>query len=437
MREWSKLDLLMYTLKITQGVDYKPETPHFGCGFVYSTPNTVVPRRVLQQAGRVRQLGENPFANCPVTFFSFGAKVCRPHLPQCGLGRIRAFADEQEYFLDFVSKHYGGKCAMVRYEPSPMWREIYLLLANERETFLHYPLASYHWWLRHDGYEITFDQRRRPKVNWSLIETKKAVVLKYEDIRHISQFEYETHTGPRTPEILKYEFRNFAFRMTPEEEPDIWEFYINNRGQVRNVRYEKFADIQELVFQTYDSKSPLSQETGEWAKMLPCKLHIIKELATAFGLDCFWNNDKAEITYAQWERARSYVSANEQTICVTWKVQRPKTKDWIATLLKMCLSRWGNYKLKTKSRRVDRVRPVCPLSPRYTLAEWTVLLDSNSTIKKKFYESYPQNLLVAKNVKAFVSSFRKNWKRENPPLKVPKTTRELLTGPYKQLLYEK
>ena len=439
MREWSQLDLLMYTLKITQGVDYKPKEPHFGCGIVYTTPNTVVPRRVLQQAGRVRQLGKNPFADCPVTFFAFGSRVCRPHLPQCGLGRIRAFADEQEYFLDFVSKHYGHRAASVLYEPSPMWREIYLHLANERETFLHYPLASYHWWLRHDGYEIIFDPRLRPKVDWSRIEAKKAVKLPYDEIRHISQFEYELHTGPRTPEILKYEFRNFVFRMSPDEEPDMWDFYTNHRGQVRNVTHEKFSDMSALIVKTYEGKSPLSQEPGEWAKMLPCKLHIIGELATALCLpgNCFWNNDKAEISIEQWESARTYIKEQETQICATWKIQRPQTKDWVATLLKMCLKRWGDYRIKTTTRRVDRVRQVCPLNPRYTLDEWTLCLDSSPTIKKLFYDRYPQNRLVAKHVKTFVSTFRTKWKRDNPPQKVPKSTRELLTAPWQNLLYHK
>ena len=439
MEEWSKLDLLMYTLKITQGVDYKPEEPHFGCGFVYTSPNTVVPRRVLQQTGRVRQLGKNPFANCPVTFFSFGAKVCRPHLPQCGLGRIRAFANEQEYFLDFVAQHWGQSLGSVRYEPSPMWREIYLLLANERETFLHYPLASYHWWLRHDGFEIVYDKRRRPKLDWSSIKIPKLEKVKYEDIRHINEFEYEAHTGRRTLEILKYEFRNFVFSMNPSDEAAMWDFYIKHRGQVRNVHYEKFTELWDLVEETYAYKSHLSQEPGEWAKMLPCKLHVIKELASTLQLpeNSFWMNDKAEIHIEQWESARSYVSANEQQICATWKIQRPQTKDWVATLLKMILRQWGNYTIKTVSRRVDRVRQACPLSPRYTLAEFQTLLHSNLTIKKSFYKSYPQNLLVAKHVKAFVSSFRKKWKSDHPPLKVPRSTRKLLTAPWQNLLYYK
>ena len=76
---------------------------------------------------------------------------------------------------------------------------------------------------------------------------------------------------------------------------------------MRNVTHEKFSDVPALIMETYEGKSPLSQEPGEWAKMLPCKLHIIGELANALGLPghCFWNNDKAEISIEQWESART------------------------------------------------------------------------------------------------------------------------------------
>ena len=57
---WAQLDHLQYTLRICQGMDFNPPVPHFGIGFCYTTPNTAVPRRVLQQTGRTRKLAVNP-----------------------------------------------------------------------------------------------------------------------------------------------------------------------------------------------------------------------------------------------------------------------------------------------------------------------------------------------------------------------------------------
>lgn len=439
LHEWSSLDLLMYTLKITQGVDYSPKEPHFGCGFVYTTPNTCVPRRVMQQIARVRKLGKNPFADCPVIFFSFGTKICRGHLPQCGLSRITAFADKQEYFLDLVSKHWGAKLGSVMCEPTPMWREIYLRLANERETFLHFPLAAYHWWIRHDGFEIHYDRRRTVQVDWTKVRVLSDTVKPYHEIRDINEFEYEAHAGPKTLEIVKYEFRNLIFDFSSGgNEGEIWDYFLKHRDQTRNVQYERFVSIEEVLDREH-GKLTMDPNPGEWAKMLACKMHVIRGLADALKLpgSHFWNNDNRDILAEQWGCALSYVQAQEVQLAATWKLRRPSTRDWRTSLLKTVLRKWGGYLIKTVQRRVDRVRPPCPLKSRYTLSQFQDVLTTSPATAKLFYAAFPSNRMLSKNVASFVSSFRKSWRQDHPPINVDKSIRRLSTGPWRFLNYNK
>ena len=94
---WNDLDHLQYTLKICQGMDFNPPVPHFGCGFVYTTPNTAVPRRVLQQGSRARRFATSEQFQVPTVYFALGERVMVKHLPCCGLKKIEAFAASQAY----------------------------------------------------------------------------------------------------------------------------------------------------------------------------------------------------------------------------------------------------------------------------------------------------------------------------------------------------
>ena len=91
-------------IKICQGIDFNPAIPHYGVGFCYTTPNTAVPRRVLQQTGRIRKFAQNKIREHPTVFFAVGSRVTVKHLPVFGLKRIEKFAADQEYFMQAVSK---------------------------------------------------------------------------------------------------------------------------------------------------------------------------------------------------------------------------------------------------------------------------------------------------------------------------------------------
>ena len=131
---WSKLDHLQYTLKICQGLDFAPKTPHFGVGFCYTTPNTAVPRRVLQQDERVRAFAKNPVCDTPTIYFSLGTNVVVKHLPVHGLKNIERYANDQEYFMKAVVAHHNIQYKNAyewMFKPEPVWRKLYMMSMNE------------------------------------------------------------------------------------------------------------------------------------------------------------------------------------------------------------------------------------------------------------------------------------------------------------------
>ena len=139
---WSKIDHLQYTLKICQGIDFNPAIPHYGVGFCYTTPNTAVPRRVLQQTGRIRKFAKNQLREHPTVYFAVGERVTVKHLPVFGFKYIEKYANEQEFFMQAVVQHHSVNIKKYfdwLYEPEPVWRQLYLMVMNERETFLRYP----------------------------------------------------------------------------------------------------------------------------------------------------------------------------------------------------------------------------------------------------------------------------------------------------------
>ena len=53
------------------------------------------------------------------------------------------------------------------FEPEPVWRKLYLMVMNERETYLRYPRRSFEYWLRHDNWNISAIRPiRRPGRFW-------------------------------------------------------------------------------------------------------------------------------------------------------------------------------------------------------------------------------------------------------------------------------
>ena len=68
-------------------------------------------------------------------------------------------------------------------EPAPVWRKLYLMQMNERETFLRFPKQSFEWWLRHDNWTVSTKlSRPKPMLEWDNVVFRERCTTKYADI---------------------------------------------------------------------------------------------------------------------------------------------------------------------------------------------------------------------------------------------------------------
>ena len=355
---WSKIDHLQYTLKICQGCDFNPKVPHFGVGFCYTTPNTAVPRRVLQQTGRVRKYAPNRMHDTQTMYFAVGSKVSVPHLKMCGFTALANHAEKQEHFMKSVMEHHG-KTATSYFEyffkPEPVWRKLYLMVMNERETFLHYPKDSFEWWLKHDNWSISEKPRKpKPLLTWQRSIFRKPPEVSYDQIADVTQDEFAWIDKQRNPtneqklQADKFRFkRTFTTAVVPEVLEAIWEIFNEHKGWVRNTYIERFQTFDDVVAKRF-GKLLQTQRSSEWLDMTAARLEIVKSIAKKLGVPQLWAAHGTIISPGAYKKAASWVETNKEQIHLS---DFPNT-------VKAILLNWGGHKLKIEQRSRPRVNGV-------------------------------------------------------------------------------
>ena len=236
----------MFTPRITQGIDFNPAQPHFEAGFIATSVNIVLPRRVCQQLGRIRHWKTSGGKKTPI-FLACSEKCRTPHVKAYGLHQVRQLFAKEEYLSDALVKCNNLKVeAAERIAPkvTPVWKELYIRLAAERQCFIKYPLASIKWWLEHDGNDICSEPPEVENVIEWQTEAFVDTAQKYEygDIRDIDADEYEAMRKRRTlgemekMELMKYHCLHLVFKPSPPEVAEkLYNRYVNHRGQIYNV----------------------------------------------------------------------------------------------------------------------------------------------------------------------------------------------------------
>ena len=92
------------------------------------------------------------------------------HLPVVGLREIEDYADKQEYFMQAVATHHSTVIKdyfSYLFKPEPLWKQLYLMVMNERETFLRFPKEAFRYWLRHDNWSVSSIQSKpKAMIQW-------------------------------------------------------------------------------------------------------------------------------------------------------------------------------------------------------------------------------------------------------------------------------
>ena len=352
---WGDLDHLQYTLKICQGMDFNPKNPHFGIGFCYTTPNTAVPRRVLQQNGRTRRFAANPIRDHPTIYFAVGDRVMVKHLPVCGYNQIAKYCDDQEYFMDAVVKHHSvtSRAGLAEWmcTPEPLWRELYIRVMNERETFLRYPKESFEWWLRHDNFTTsTLQARPKPLLQWQTCVFRERRVPAYGQIPLVDTLTYNwlerrrNRTSEQNAQIKKYRFhQSFLLDYLSEAKIlELWTLYKEHPGWVYNTIRERFGDLDTIITRRWGKLIP-TQKNTEWTDMCGARYVIIEQLRRKLGLTELWNSDGRVVNPAAFARATRFVELNQDKCLLAF--------GFFGTVKKILFS-WGGHKMKV----IQRVR---------------------------------------------------------------------------------
>ena len=321
---WSTIDHLQYTLKVCQGLDYNPETPHYGVGFCYTTPNTCVPRRALQQAGRVRKLAQNPLHEHPTVYFAVGTRVMVKHLPVFGRSRIEEYTKNQEYFMKSVVKHHSVKVENYfdwMFKPEEVWRKLYIMVMNERETFLRFPQKSFEYWLQHDNWTLSTIQTR-PKPVCQTMSFRAVTEMDYTSIPGMEDLEFHWLSSRRNLTAMqRLRMRKYTFNTTfTHGDAGLWNLYTKHPGWVRNTRLERFNNFEWVISKRFN-KMIQTQVSGEWMDTTGAKLVLIQKLARRLGLGTLWDSNGRLISPGQFARAEAFVERNRQQILLAfgWK----------------------------------------------------------------------------------------------------------------------
>ena len=295
-------------------------------------------------------------------YFAIGEKVSVKRLKMCGYDEIANHAKKQEYFMEAVVNHHNKNtkkkiCSPFEYffEPEPMWRRLYLMVMNERQTFLHYPRQSFDWWLKHDNWTISEKPRRpKPLLTWQRSIFRNPPEVSYGDIADISEQEFEfidkhrNKTNEQRLQADKYRFKRTFLPTSEEETETIWTIFNEHRGWVRNVYIERFETFDEVLAKRF-GKLRQTQRKSEWLDMTAIRLKIVKSITKKLGIPQLWAANGTIISPGAYTKAVSWVEANKEQVGLAFG--RNDT-------VKAILLNWGGHKLNVEQRGRTRVNGV-------------------------------------------------------------------------------
>ena len=343
---WSKIDHLQYTLKICAGVDFNPKVPHYGVGFAYSTPNTAVPRRVLQQCGRIRKYADNPLYDDPTIFFAIGDRVTVKHLPVVGLREIEEYADKQEYFMQAVATHHSTVIKdyfSYLFKPEALWKKLYLMVMNERETFLRFPREAFRYWLRHDNWSVSSIQSKpKAMIQWQNCTFRERRALAYNDIPLLGDLEYNFLCAQRrTTKLQAQQIKKYnCIALFTHCDESIWKLYSEHPSWIANTVLERFGDL-DCVLKRRVGKLVQTQTNTEWTDMLGARLVLVQKLTRHLGLTELWNANGKLVGPAAFKKAERFVERNKDKVKLAFGGYRS---------VKSILNSWGGHRMTVHTR---------------------------------------------------------------------------------------
>ena len=328
------------------------------------------------------------------------------------------------------------------FKPEPVWRKLYIMVMNERETFLRYPLESYKWWLRHDGWSISnMIGRPKPMLQWKTQRWTELASVEFDEIPLLEHREFlwlegrRNRTGEQTMQVKKFKFLQ-TFDLPDVGIVQLWNVYNDHPGWVYNTLLERFSNF-EAVIQRRWGKLIQTQHNTEWMDMIGARLIIVQKIASKLGLADLWNSNGAFIYPQQYANAQQFVQQNVKKIDLSFGL-----KD--ATVGKI-LKSWGGHKISVHLRIRKRNGPtVSRPSPSASTGRGAPgdYPDINCPVEE-FVESMGDRLpeftvlygsrLLEENIRAFLLSVRNRTNIDRPAPRMDESIRKIQSIPWNLL----
>lgn len=231
------------------------------------------------------------------------------------------------------------------FRPEPLWRQLYLMVMNERETYLRYPQEAFRYWLRHDSWRVSSIQTKpKPMIQWQncVFRDRK---LSYDDIPLLGDLEYKflcdrrRKTALQSLQVKKYE----CVSLFTNCDASAWKLYNEHPSWVANTILERFGDI-DCVLKRRMGRLIQTQTNTEWTDMLGARLVIVRQLTRLLGLTELWNANGKLVGPGQYRKAQRFVERNQDKVKLAFG---NKT-------LKGILNSWAGHRLTVHTRRRGR-----------------------------------------------------------------------------------
>ena len=425
---WVKQQLLMFSPKITQGISFTRK--HFNVGFVIATVMTLLPRRVLQQIARIRCFAENPYVDCPLLFLSMNVARKPKTYGILGLPALRKRMESERHFAQSLTKQFAG------WEPNEKWKEIYMHVQNERETFVRFPNESINFWLTHDGFtiEVAREELRRQNVvkKKPEVHSNKTPMLHEVDTIHTITFMrlqrcYDLTKAQRY-EVLRHEFENKYLHFDDSaDDPGnwrraakemLWKLFVEQRQCVFLAGYVRFMDETSVADMFYRERNVWSKGSS-FLEMVPGMVKHLRELQGLVGVGNITLCNNKSFSSETLLRLLGWVKQNEKDIETVWGLKKDLVKGDDGTFTKVLKpKRWLRAMLReidVSFRRADNVDPrestrLKTPSCKISKAEFETWLAKDVSRSDAFLEQH--DTVTTETKKAFLKAFRKQEKED-------------------------
>ena len=423
---WVQQQLLMFSPKITQGISFTQK--HFNVGFVIATVMTLLPRRVLQQIARIRCFAKNPFVNCPLLYLSMNVARKPKTYGILGLPALKKRMESERHFAQTLTTQFAG------WEPDEKWKEIYMHVQNERETFVRFPNESIDYWLTHDGFtiEVADEELKRQNVVTKRPEVHSNRTPPLHQVKTIDTKTFMRRqrcydlTKDERYEVQRHEFENkyFGFDDSADDPGDwrrcakevLWKLFVERRRRVFLAGYVRFMDKTTVADMFYRERNVWSKGSG-FIEMVPGKVKHLHELQELAGIDNIALCNNEALSSETFGRLLDWVKQNEKDIQTVWALKRDFVKEddgtftnvlnpekWLRAMLRAIEVSFGRVDDVRESTRLKT--PSCKISK----AEFETWLAEDASRSDAFLEKH--GTVTTETKKTFLKALRKQEKED-------------------------